>query len=112
MCFKCKERPAGNEYGGSYSAYCGECQHRAGAGPQPRGKQCGCAACGLLFWTLADFDRHQVRVGGVFTGECLAPASLGLELAKGAWGTPEGNVKRAETAARLLAGRSSMSQAA
>jgi len=103
-CFTCKTRPAGNDYGGIHSAYCGECQPRA-TGPQPRGAQCGCAACGRVLATLTDFDAHHVRRDGVFAGRCLDPVSLGLELADGAWGTPEGNANRLRKADRLREAR-------
>jgi hypothetical protein len=108
-CYGCKTLPAGNDYGGPNSAYCPECQPRD-TRPQPRGSQCGCAACGRIFATLTDFDRHQRWGGG---GEqdysaplrCLDPASLGLELAGGVWGTPEGNARRRQDAARMAARR-------
>jgi hypothetical protein len=91
-CFTCKARPAeGN------SAYCSSCQPRD-ATAQPHGSQCYCSACGRLLATLTDFDRSQERSDGVFTGRCLDPAPLGLELAAGAWGTPEGNANRARLA--------------
>lgn len=99
-CFTCKTRPAGNGLGGPSSAYCATCQ--PGDTPQPlRNAQCGCAACDETFATLTDFDAHQVRSAGVFTGECLDPVALGLELAGHVWGTPEGNANRAQAVNRL-----------
>lgn len=98
-CFTCKTRPAGSA-DVPFSAFCDVCQPRA-AGPQPRGAQCACAACGRMFATLGDFDRHHVRPDGVFKGECLDPASLGLELAGEVWGSPAGNAHRAGLAARM-----------
>lgn len=98
-CRTCRTRPTGNDHAGPHSAYCPTCQPRDSR-PQPRGSQCACGACGRIFATLTDFDGHQERwprghdLEGVFTGQCLAPAALGLELAGGAWGTPEGNAKR------------------
>jgi hypothetical protein len=106
VCSACKTLPAGNDYGGPYSAYCPECQPRD-TRPQPRASQCGCAPCGRIFATLTDFDRHQERhprghdLEGVFTGRCFGPATLGLELAGEAWSTPEGNANRARLADRL-----------
>lgn len=108
VCFTCRTMPAGNEYAGPHSAYCGECQPRD-TRQQPRGGQCGCAACGRIFATLTDFDRHQERyprghlLEGVFTGRCLDPASLGLALAAGVWGSPAGNARRSQDAARMAA---------
>jgi hypothetical protein len=108
LCFTCKTLPAGNDYAGPYSAYCPECQPRD-ARAQPHGSQCYCAACGRMLATLTDFDRHQERhprghpLEGVFTGRCLDPADLGLELAGGIWGTPEGNVRRRQDAERMAA---------
>jgi len=91
-CFTCHEQnPAGN------SAYCAGCQP-VDTRQQPRGSQCGCAACGLIVATLTDFDRHQERAEGVFTGRCHDPVTLGLELVGGVWGTPEGNANRARLA--------------
>lgn len=100
MCFTCKSRPAGNEYGGPFSAYCAECQPRT-ARPRLRGAQCGCPSCGHAFATLTDFDAHQVRHDGVFTGTCRSPASIGLAEVSDVWGTPEGNAHRVRLAARL-----------
>jgi hypothetical protein len=99
-CFTCRTRPAGNDYGGPHTAFCATCQPR---NPHPplRGAQCRCAACSETFATLTDFDAHQVRRDGVFTGECLDPAALGLELAGHVWGTPEGNARRVHLATRL-----------
>ena len=88
-CYICKVRPAAET-----SAYCSSCQPKD-TRPQPHGSQCYCAACGRMLATLTDFDRSQERSDGVFTGRCLDPAPLGLELAAGAWGTPEGNANRA-----------------
>jgi hypothetical protein len=104
-CFTCKTEPAGNDYGGSCSAYCAGCQPQD-TRPQLRGSQCRCAACGRLFATLTDFDRHQERPEGVFAGRCLDPAPLGLAPAGGVWGTPEGNAKRALLASQMAAVRS------
>jgi hypothetical protein len=106
MCYTCKTRPAGNDYAGPYSAYCGTCQPRD-IRPQPRGSQCGCGACGRIFATLTDSDAHQERwprghdLEGVFTGQCADPAVLGLELAAGVWGTQAGNAHRASLADRF-----------
>lgn len=111
MCFTCKVRPAGNDYAGPHSAYCAACQPRD-ARPGLRGAQCGCAACGRVFATLTDFDRHQERhplghqLAGVFTGRCLDPVSVGLANAGGVWGTAEGNANRARKAGQLRAARS------
>ena len=96
-CFTCHAEPAGNDHAGPNSAYCAACAPRD-ATAQPHGSQCYCSACGAALATLTDFDRHQDRSDGVFTGRCLDPASLGLELAAGAWGTPEGNANRARLA--------------
>jgi hypothetical protein len=102
-CFACKTGPAGNDYAGPNSAYCAGCQP-VDTRQQPRGSQCGCAACGRLLATLTDFDRHQEhyprghRLEGVFTGRCHDPVTLGLELVGGVWGTPEGNANRARLA--------------
>ena len=110
-CFTCRAEPAGNDYAGPNSAYCPECQPRD-TRPQPRGSQCWCAACGRMLATLTDFDRHHERhprghpLEGVFTGRCFDPATLGLELAGGVWGTPEGNANRARKARRLQDARS------
>lgn len=100
LCFTCMTLPAGNDDAGPYSAYCPECQPRD-SGPRPRGGHCCCAACGRVFATLTDFDRHQERIEGVFSGRCSGPVTLGLELAGGVWGTPEGNANRAQRAGRL-----------
>jgi hypothetical protein len=100
MCFACRVRPAGNKRAGAASAYCASCQP-VSIRRIPRGGQSACAACVCLFATLADFDAHQVRRGGVFTGECLDPSSVGLELSAGAWGTREGNANRVRITARL-----------
>jgi hypothetical protein len=100
LCYICKAvPPAGN------SAYCAPCQP-AGTRQPPRGGQCGCASCGRLLATLTDFDRHQERSDGVFTGRCLDPAAVGLELAGVVWGTPEGNANRAQLANQMAAVRS------
>jgi hypothetical protein len=104
-CFTCSAVPAGNDHAGPYSAYCAGCQPKD-TRPQPRGSQCYCSACGRLLATLTDFDRSQEHSDGVFTGRCLDPALLGLELAAGAWGTPEGNANRARLADRLPRARS------
>lgn len=106
LCFGCRVLTAGNDRGGPYSAYCASCQPRD-TRPQPRGSQSGCAACGRMFATVTDFDRHQGRhprghpLEGVFTGCCLDPALIGLADAGGIWGTPEGNANRLRLAARL-----------
>jgi len=105
LCFTCKTKPAGNDYAGPHSAYCAACQP-GDTRPQPRGSQCHCAACGATLATLTDFERHQERTEGVFSGRCLDPASLGLELAARAWGTPEGNANRARLADRMRRDRS------
>ena len=73
LCFECKTRPAGNDYAGPHPAYCAGCQPRDSR-PQPRGSQCACGACGLIFATVTDFDAHRERYAkghsleGVFTG--------------------------------------------
>jgi len=105
-CYTCKTMSAGNDYGGPNSAYCAECQPRD-TRQQPRGSQCACTACGRILATLTDFDRHQEHwprghpLEGVFTGRCLDPVSLGLELAGGVWGTLEGNARRQQDSARM-----------
>jgi hypothetical protein len=103
MCFTCKTSPAAG-----CSAYCARCQPRD-TRPQPRASQCGCSACGRIFATLTDFDRHHERHPrghqreGVFTGRCLDPVTLGLVQAAGVWGTPEGNARRRRSALAVLA---------
>lgn len=68
-----------------------------------------CAACGVMLATVTDFARHQITypdghpLEGVFTGRCHDPADIGLELAGGVWGTPEGNAKRARLAENMAA---------
>jgi hypothetical protein len=97
-CYTCRERPAGNDYAGSHSAYCGKCQPRD-TRPRPSGSQCYCSPCREMFATLTDFDSHRE------TGTCRDPASLGMEMSGDAWGTPEGNANRTRKAARMEAVR-------
>jgi hypothetical protein len=113
LCFTCKTEPAGNPYGGPYSAYCEGCQPRD-TRQQPNASQRACGACGAIFATLTDFDGHQVHyprghlLEGVFTGTCMHPLASGLEQVRGVWGTPDGNAHRASLAERLP-GRSAAS---
>jgi hypothetical protein len=106
LCYICKAVPAAGN-----SAYCAGCQP-VDIRQQPRGSQCQCAACTRIFASLTDFDRHQERhprghlLEGVFTGRCFDPATLGLALAGGVWGTPEGNARRALLAGQMAAVRS------
>lgn len=101
-CWACKTQPAGSDCAGPNSAYCAICQPRD-TRPQPRRAQCGCASCSRIFATLTDFDRHQQ------TGRCSDPASIGLELSAGVWGTPAGNVNRDRLAAAMTRLRDSRS---
>jgi hypothetical protein len=64
ICFTCRDKSAGNDYAGPYSAYCGDCQPKA-SGPSPHGKECLCAVCGELFTSPSAFDLHQTA------GSCL-----------------------------------------
>lgn len=101
LCFTCRELPAEGA-----SAYCPSCQPRD-TRPQLRGDQHGCAACGRVLATLHDFDAHQEHYPhghieeGVFTGRCLDPVSLGLEMKNWAWGTKSGNAHRGKLADRM-----------
>lgn len=94
MCFTCKVCPAGNDYGGTFSAYCAECQPRD-PNPVPPGKAaCRCAGCGLCFTSDSAFARHQTTDGGTV---CHDPAVRGLVLVTRAaegqerklWGWPD-----------------------
>lgn len=96
-CFTCNSREAEG-----FSAYCRYCQPR-GSGVSLKGNQSCCGTCLRVFSTLGDFDRHQEREGGVFTGRCFDPGSVGLELSGCCWGTPEGNANRRVKAGRLTA---------
>jgi hypothetical protein len=110
-CYICRKSEAGNDYAGSYSAYCGECQPRDTRPAQPKGSQCYCSPCERVLATVTDFERHQETypkghpLEGVFTGRCFDPATLGLELSGGVWGTPEGNANRTRKADRMASVR-------
>jgi hypothetical protein len=95
-CFQCTVRPAGNEYAGPYSAYCGECQPHD-MRPQLRGPKCRCGHCLCTFANLGTFDKHRRNF------ECRTPESMGLEIRAGIWGTPEGNANRDRMVVRLAA---------
>lgn len=77
------------------------CRH--GVNMRLRGTQNGCAACGEVFWTLTDFDRHQEHHPGtgIFNGMCRNPGEIGLAWFSGAWGTPEGNAVREVKSERI-----------
>jgi len=67
-----------------------------------KGAQNGCAKCKRVFATLTDFDNHQdVDYHRKPVIICLDPATIGLELADGAWGTPAGNANRTRKAAHM-----------
>jgi len=66
------------------------------------GSQSGCAACGEVFATLTDFDKHHdVDYNRTPAVVCKPPATVGLELSNGAWGTPEGNATRARKSRQM-----------
>jgi hypothetical protein len=103
MCYTCHIRPAGNDYGGSYSAYCAECQP-VSQDPKLKGIQCLCRGCGEVFATLTDFESHRREFS------CLEPRETGMELDNGVWGTPEGNMRRAEKRATVSAAIEAINQ--
>lgn len=100
MCYQCRSAPAGNDEIGPHSAYCGPCQPRD-MRPQPRGPQCRCGGCGLMFANLSNFDGHRKDY------QCLPPEAVGFELRNGVWGTPAGNANRDRMIARLAGGAGS-----
>jgi hypothetical protein len=60
---------------------------------QLTGKRCLCRACGELFSTVRNFDRHRRN------GECRHPATAGLVQVAGVWkGVP---TRDAEGLARI-----------
>lgn len=77
VCFTCSIGPAGNDYGGPYSAYCAGCQPRDRHPVPPGLSACQCAACGRDFTSTSAFDRHMASTVEVV---CLDPASRGLVL--------------------------------
>jgi hypothetical protein len=97
------------------AAYCAACQPRD-TRQQPRASQYGCGACDRIFATTADFDHHQERYPrghpreGVFTGRCADPASVGLKVHAGVWGTPEGHASRIRSAGRMASVRAAQLQ--
>jgi len=110
-CYGCGLKAAGNDYAGSYSAFCESCQPRDERAEH--GAANACAACGEQFGRLKDFDRHQEYYPrghpefGAFTGVCKDPATLG-DLTRDSnvvWQTSEGLAKRSQSGARLRAAR-------
>jgi hypothetical protein len=47
--------------------------------PKLTGNRCLCRACGEMFSTVGNFDRHRNN------GKCRAPATVGLVLVAGTW---------------------------
>lgn len=71
-CYTRREAPAGNDYAGSYSAYCARCQPVDDECDFGSGlKACHCARCNEAFTAVEAFDLHQrVSDDGV---TCLDP---------------------------------------
>ena len=105
-CFACRVRAAGNDYAGSYSAFCLSCQ------PHDQRPVFGgawmCPVCAVAFGRLKDHDAHQiVDYGKPRAVECIDPAEFG-DLTRdenGTWQTRAGLVKRARDGERLRAAR-------
>ena len=58
-----------------------------------------CARCQEQLGSLGSFDAHQVHLGGVFTGQCIDPAELGLiQDSNGVWQTVAGAASRSRLA--------------
>jgi hypothetical protein len=67
----------------------------------------GCSACRRQLGSLKAFDAHQVHRDGVFTGQCIDPAELGLiQDSNGVWVSPERLASNQRCAAQLQTARS------
>lgn len=102
---------AGNQYAGSYSAYCSVHQVRR---PEVPGAGWQCPVCLVVWGRLRDHDDHQViRYDQPRAVTCLSPTELDVELVLDpgtqTWLTPQGLRKRAAASARLRSAREATS---
>jgi hypothetical protein len=59
----------------------------------------GCSVCQRQLGSLKAFDAHQVHRDGVFIGQCIDPAELGLiQDSNGVWQTVAGAASRSRLA--------------
>jgi hypothetical protein len=106
ICYDCGLAAAGNDYAGTFSAYCSDCQPVIPMRKLNSGS-CECASCAVIFGGVTLFDAH--RTGTFSRRRCRVPERMGLlQNAGGVWHTPEGLAdaqRQAQSIARARSGR-------